>query len=923
MSPLFSAVRVGYAAPVRLADVIGRFLGKVEIVLAGADEDLRAGQEALAAGDAMGARAAAHRVLTQAPDSPLGLALLADACEAARLDAELALTLEELASRAPSRAEVWVRLARARQATGTPVEEVRDAYVRGLAVAEAGSDSRVDALLGLADLDLAQGDGARAELWIERAAPTVMGPRRLEPAAGGTTPAGERTVDLAVRAAEARLLRGDPGGAKVSLDGVSVPATDGRAALARGRTLALLGDPGAFAFLIRSVVLDTPAASEALSSALAHVPSDVQTRTRVRSVVDAKGEQGLARWRAAFARAEGSRDAARRALREAVASGDRASARPLLDAALEDRDADALGEALGALGGGDPQGADPKVGPSDDAEALLADARRIAAALTTPGAGNPLDGTGAALDLVLPVVHSRVVPWAEAVARQVVGTWIPSSGAPASWAPLLARLDARAHTVGDLAVAARVGDLAADRSRPVRLAIVGEFNAGKSTFINALIGADVAPTGVLPTTATLHHLRWAPDPFAKILFVEGHDPRERIVSHGDLRAALKTLDPASIARVELRLPLASLVSVEILDTPGFNAPDPRHARVARSAFDEADAALWLLDATQAMKQSELDVLEEARRAELPVQMLVNKADRLSASDLAKVMASVVAALDATRVGSWGRPLALSAKKALAVKLGAAGASSREALAESGWPPVQALLEDQIVGRSAELKERALRRRAAALVAELEGAWAARDRGDREDAEQRIAAAHAAARAATRVERDADGLADRLAASLTPQAAAWTRDLELVFIGRDPELAARDPVLARYRVDRAVAAFAPSLSRALSAIVPEVELPPGRLAPSARAVVRAAAWSAADDAGALLSATARAAVATLIEQLLTLSVPTAQAAGAAGVLRELGAIRVALASAPGARAEPPPAGTAPTPWVEPPPGHPSL
>ncbi|HEX4446535.1 MAG TPA: hypothetical protein VH044_07365, partial [Polyangiaceae bacterium] len=130
----------------RLADVIGRFLGKVEIVLAGADEDLRAGQDALSAGDAMGARAAAHRVLIQAPDSPLGLALLADACEAGHLDAELALTLEELASRAPSRAEVWVRLARARRATGSPAEEVRDAYVRALAVAEAGSDARVDAL---------------------------------------------------------------------------------------------------------------------------------------------------------------------------------------------------------------------------------------------------------------------------------------------------------------------------------------------------------------------------------------------------------------------------------------------------------------------------------------------------------------------------------------------------------------------------------------------------------------------------------------------------------------------------------------------------------------------------------------------------------------------------------------------------------
>ena len=64
MTNLFSAVprRLRWAS-VRLADVIGGFLGKVEIVLAGADEDLRDGQEALAAGDAMAARAAAHRVL--------------------------------------------------------------------------------------------------------------------------------------------------------------------------------------------------------------------------------------------------------------------------------------------------------------------------------------------------------------------------------------------------------------------------------------------------------------------------------------------------------------------------------------------------------------------------------------------------------------------------------------------------------------------------------------------------------------------------------------------------------------------------------------------------------------------------------------------------------------------------------------------
>jgi GTP-binding protein EngB required for normal cell division len=852
---------------VRLGDVIGRFLGKVEIVLAGADEDLRDGQDALAAGDAMAARAAAHRVLAQAPDSPIGLALLADACETAHLDAELALTLEELARRAPARAEVWIRLARARQATGSPPDEVRDAFVRALAVAESGSEARVDALVGLADLDLAQGDGARAELWIERAAPALAGSGAR--AAGTTGVSAERSSDIAVRSAEARLLRGDPAGARTMLEAVRAAPTDGRAALVRGRTLAALGDDGAFVPLLRAMVLDTPGASDALSSALAYVPSDPQTRTRVRSVVDAKGEQGLARWRAAFARAEGARDAARRALREAVASGDGAAARPLLDAAIEDRDPEALAEAIAALGA--------------DADPLVGAARQLAMGLAA-------DGGAPALDALAQVSHPRLAGWAEALARQLAEAWIPPTGAPAAWAPLLARLDAHAHAVGDLAAAARLGDLAAERSRPVRLAIVGEFNAGKSTFINALIGADVAPTGVLPTTATLHHLRWAPDPFAKILFGEGIEPRERIVALGDLRATLKTLDPATVRRVELRLPLASLVSVEVLDTPGFNAPDARHAEVARSAFDEADAAVWLLDATQAMKQSEREVLEEARRAELPVQMLVNKADRLSTADLARVMANVVEALETTKVGSWGPPLALSAKKALASQL---GEPDPRVLAESGWPAVQALLDRQIVTRSAELKERSLRRRATTLVGGLVDAWSTRDAADLADTESRDARAHAAAHAANRLERDADAISDRLAASLSGQAEEWIHDLELVFVGRDPGAAARDPVLARYRVDRAVAAIAPALARALSAMVPEVDLPPSGLASYARSVVRAAAWGSPAGASDMLSAIGRAAVTTLVEQLLGLSVPAVPAASSAGTLRELRAFHDAL------------------------------
>jgi small GTP-binding protein len=837
----------------RLADAVGRWLGRVEVVLGGAELPLREGEEALAAGEPARARSAAREILARVPGSPLGLALLADACEMAGLDAERAMALEELAERAPSRADVWVKLASARARTGAAATEVRDAYVRGLGVAEPGSDERREALLALADIDLASGDAERAELWLER----VM---------------GDRTADVALRRAEVRIARGDAQGALSELARVPIEPADGRANLALGRARAMRGDPEGLTPLLRATILDTPGASEALSSALGAIASDEAARARVRSVLDARGEAGLARFRAAFARAEGRRDEARAALVEAVRAGEQGAARPLLDAALEDQDAAALAVASGALGG-----------ESAREDASLRDARKLAAILAPEAAPNAPSGDRLLAELAL-LSTPRAVAWAETLRRSVARGWIPVKG-PARWEDVLPRLERLARELHDLDASARIASLSAERRRPLRVAIVGEFNAGKSTFINALVGQEVAPTGVLPTTATLHHLRYAADPIARIVFLPGADPAERIVAVTELRAVLKTesVRAAEIRRVEILLPIASLTRVEILDTPGFNAPDARHTEAARRAFDEADAAVWLLDAGQPMKQSEREILEGARAARLPVQVLVNKADRLGpegSEARARVLASVNEGLAEMGLASWSPPLLLSARRALAGKLG-----DGSALAESGWTAVETMLEAEFVARSEELKERALRRRALGIVATL-GQSAARaadeERAAEETARKRsLALAHAAAR----IDRDAEAVAARIAESLGAPAATYARELALVVAGRT-DGAAADPSLQRYRVDRALALFSRPLSHALAGAADGSGVAPSDLGPMVRATLRAFASVAGD--GAPLLPLARSAVASLVEHLLSASASPPAPPRAGGLVGELAA-----------------------------------
>jgi small GTP-binding protein len=837
---------------VTLADTLGQWLGRVEVVLAGADAALGDAEEALAASDPMRARAAAKAVLEKVPGSPLGLAVLADACDMAGLDAELALTLEELAARVGSRAEVWVRLGRARISTLAPVEDVRDAFVRALAVAESGSEARRDALLALADIDIAQGDGPRAELWLDRAA-------------------SDKAPEVMRRRAEARLAQGDAQGALKWLERVEDMPADGAAALVRGRAHAMALDARAFLPLLRAMVLDVPAAGEVLSSSLAWIPTEEATRSRVRAVVEGKGEAALPRWRAAFARAEGRRDEARDALAEAVRGGDTTAARPLLDAALEDHDYPRLALALASLN------------PEERQTVAAKDAARLPAPETLSDPST----FAASLEALAEVTSERALAWADADREAIAKGWIPS-GKPALWDALLARLDAHARDLHDLETTAALAALAAERGRPVRLAIVGEFNAGKSTFINALMGADIAPTGVLPTTATLHHLRYAQDPFARILLDPsvGAAVRERIVPVADLRAALKS-GTGAVRRVEILLPIASLTRVEILDTPGFNAPDGSHAETARGAFEEADAVIWLLDAAQPLKRTERVVLEEARAQKLPIQILVNKADRLAPPDLVKVMDLVEGSLEEIGVASWSVPVALSARLALAGKLGDA-----RALEASGWRRVEELLESQILARSDELKERALRRRALLSVAKL-GARTATLAA--EEGERRVRETERAQRwsqTAASIDRDLDTAVETLATVLEPAAEARKRDLDLAVTGREPRTAAADPLLARYRADRALVRLAPPLAYALAELVPSSDLAAKELVPLARALVRGFASAGGDPP---VSALARAAATTLVEHLGALAVLPPAVSRANGRVRELSALANALSA----------------------------
>ena len=199
--------------------------------------------------------------------------------------------------------------------------------------------------------------------------------------------------------------------------------------------------------------------------------------------------------------------------------------------------------------------------------------------------------------------------------------------------------------------------------RPLLIAVMGEFNAGKSSFVNALCGQEIAPVGVTPTTATINILRHGPMGGRAIY----HDGRARDLDAASVAPFLRALgadEAAAIRVVEIFFPLEVLRRVEIVDTPGLNSLRAEHESVARDFLVDADAIVWLFAVGQAAKATEKQALRLARAAGKRVLGVLNKIDRASDDEVAQVSAHVV--------GSLGdlveAVLPISARRALEAKL---------------------------------------------------------------------------------------------------------------------------------------------------------------------------------------------------------------------------------------------------------------
>ena len=168
------------------------------------------------------------------------------------------------------------------------------------------------------------------------------------------------------------------------------------------------------------------------------------------------------------------------------------------------------------------------------------------------------------------------------------------------------------------------------------LVIAGEFNSGKSSFINALLGERVLPEGVTPTTDRINVLRHGPE-----------------VSEHLLEAyLLERTHPADVLR-----------ELNIVDTPGTNAIIRRHEELTRDFVPRSDLVLFVTSADRPFTESERAFLEQIREWGKKIVFIVNKIDILSRPEEREEVLRYVKENATSLLGETPQLFAVSARQA--------------------------------------------------------------------------------------------------------------------------------------------------------------------------------------------------------------------------------------------------------------------
>jgi len=220
------------------------------------------------------------------------------------------------------------------------------------------------------------------------------------------------------------------------------------------------------------------------------------------------------------------------------------------------------------------------------------------------------------------------------------------------------------------------------------LVVLGQFKRGKTSLINALLGAEILPTAVVPLTSIATILKYGEMLNINVHFNDGRVTKiepatltQYVTEKGNPR------NEKDVQEVIITYPSSYLKDgVWLIDTPGVGSVYEHNTDVAYQYLPKSDAALFLLSVDQPVSKAELDFLKDVKEYSHRIFFLQNKADYVGSEDLGESISFSKKIIEEC-MGSDVKIFPLSAKLALEGKL----SGEKELLEKSFLPEFEHIL----------------------------------------------------------------------------------------------------------------------------------------------------------------------------------------------------------------------------------------
>jgi small GTP-binding protein len=214
------------------------------------------------------------------------------------------------------------------------------------------------------------------------------------------------------------------------------------------------------------------------------------------------------------------------------------------------------------------------------------------------------------------------------------------------------------------------------------LAVVGQFNRGKSSLMNAVLGMDRLPVGIVPLTSAITKVSYGNPERVRIEY-EGSSLRTDITLAQLPNYVTETGNPGNskkVAAAEVQLPSDVLrYGFYFVDTPGVGSAVSANTATTEHFLPEADAVIFVTSFESPLTRDEVQFLSKVRDHVRKIFLVVNKSDLLPVSEQDRVLSFIRGILQTELGISETRLFAVSAQEGLRAKLERSG----QKLAESG------------------------------------------------------------------------------------------------------------------------------------------------------------------------------------------------------------------------------------------------